>query len=317
MKFTTFPQGDQMPLLGLGTWKSNDREAYNAVREAIRIGYRHFDCASRYENEKEIGEALSDAISDGEVTREELWITSKLWNNAHQKKHVRPNLLQTLNDLRLEYVDLYLIHWPVILKPEIIFPDKAEDFIPLEEVPIEETWLELEKCTNDGLVKYLGVSNFSIKKIKDLLTHCQIRPTCNQVESHPFFQQKDLLSFCKSEGIVLTAYSPLGSQDRPDRLKKVDDPFVLTHPTVLDIAKSYGVSAAQILIAWAVCRGTSVIPKSSNPDRLRENFVAADLELDKPTMDEITRLDRGFRYIDGTIWTIPGSPYTLENLWDE
>ena len=305
-----------MPLLGLGTWKSNDREAYRAVREAIKIGYRHFDCAARYENEMEIGEAFADAIKEGEVKREELWITSKLWNNAHQAEHVEENLRQTLSDLRVQYLDLYLVHWPVVLKPEIGFPSSGADFLSLEQVPIKETWQALEGCAEAGLSKHIGVSNFSVKKINDLLEYCTIRPAANQVEGHPFLQQKQLLDFCQRENIIVTAYSPLGSLDRPARLIKETDPLIIRHPLILELAEEYGVSAAQILISWAICRGTAVIPKSSNPDRLRENFRAADLELASETMMKIAELDQHLRYIDGTIWTLPGSPYTLENLWD-
>lgn len=305
-----------MPMLGLGTWKADDGAAYKAVREAIRIGYRHFDCASRYGNEAEIGTAFADAIKSGEVGREELWITSKLWNNAHQKELVRPNLEQTLTDLQLDYLDLYLIHWPIALKPEIEFPSTGDDFLSPEEAPLQATWEALETCVDAGLTRYIGVSNFSIKKIEAILLNCRIRPAANQVEGHPFLQQKELLDYCKKENMVMTAYSPLGSKDRPARLIHPDEPTALEHPVIVELANEVGVSPAQILIAWAIGRGTAVIPKSSNPKRLADNFRAGDLELSCDAMDKINALDLNYRYVDGSFWAMPGSPYTVADLWD-
>ncbi|MCK5470122.1 MAG: aldo/keto reductase, partial [Cyclobacteriaceae bacterium] len=219
-----FKNNDEMPALGLGTWKSDPGEVYNAVREAIKIGYRHIDCAAIYGNEAEIGQAFSDAFKKGDVSREELWVTSKLWNNAHLKDDVRPGLEKTLKDLQLDYLDLYLMHWPVALKPDIGFPKSGADFLSLEEIPISVTWAALEDCSKAGLSKHIGVSNFSVKKLKALLKACEIRPEVNQIEMQPFFQQNSMLEFCNNENIVLTAYSPLGSTDRPAVFKAPDEP---------------------------------------------------------------------------------------------
>lgn len=306
-----------MPALGLGTWKSGPGEVYKAVREAVRIGYRHFDCAARYENEDEIGNALSDAIADGEVNRNELWITSKLWNNAHQKDHVLPALKESLENLKLDYLDLYLVHWPVALKPEVIFPSNPDEFLSLKEVPLIETWQGMEACVDEGLARHIGVSNFSVKKIENLLPQCRIRPEMNQVESHPYLQQQKLLIYCRQHDIHLTAYSPLGSMDRPSRLKKDEEPILLENGAIKKIAKAHQCSPAQVLIAWALQRGTSVIPKSANPKRLLENFRAAAFTLTDEDMNAIAALDRHYRYIHGEFWTPDGSPYTLANLWDE
>ena len=305
-----------MPMLGLGTWKSNERDAYRAVREALRIGYRHFDCAARYENEKEVGEAIADAIAAGEVTRKELWITSKLWNNAHRPDLVAPALNETLSDLQIEYLDLYLIHWPVAIRPEVIFPLRGDEFVSLREIPLIETWQAIENTKTQGLSRHIGVSNFNIPKINDLINHGSIKPECNQVEAHPFLPQEALLNYCKEKHIALTAYAPLGSLDRPARVRKDDDPILLENPTILQIAKETGYSPGQILIAWSVQRGAAVIPKSSNPGRLRQNFEAAEITLSPGQMQRISELDRNFRFIDGTIWTIDGSPYTLDELWN-
>ena len=317
MKFATLSDGQKVPMLGLGTWKSNEGDALRAITNALEIGYRHIDCAARYENEPEIGEAIATSMAAHQISRNDLWVTSKLWNSFHQAAHVEPALKRTLSDLKLDYLDLYLMHWPVALKPEVPFPAKGEDFMSLEQVPIIETWQAMEACVDKGLVRYIGVSNFSQKKISDLLGKCSIRPINNQVEAHPFLQQKELLQYCSSEGITLTAYSPLGSKDRPARLIRDEEPSLLDHPVVHEIANAQGVTPAQILIAWAINRGSMVIPKSSNPARLRENFQAADLELPCDAMDRLAELDRHYRYIDGSIWVMDKSPYTIAELWDE
>ena len=214
MQTLEFKNNDQMPILGLGTWKAEPGVVGNAVREAIRIGYRHIDCAAIYGNEAEIGIALEGAIQEGLVTREELWVTSKLWNNAHAKEGVPIALKKTLADLRLDYLNLYLIHWPVATKPDVVFPRKADDFFSLAEMPLSETWAGMEDCVERGLVKHIGVSNFSINKIEEL-SNSKTRPEVNQIELHPYLQQDDMLSYCSTTNIHLTAYSPLGSIDRP------------------------------------------------------------------------------------------------------
>jgi len=278
-KVHVFANGDRMPLLGLGTWKSQPGDVYKAVREAIRIGYRHIDCASLYGNEAEVGQALRDATLDGEVTRKDMWITSKLWSNAHGQKNVEPALRKTLSDLALDYVDLYLIHWPIPLKPSAVLPGSAADFMLPTEVPIHATWAGMEAAAGAGLARHLGVSNFSVKKIRELLPHCKIRPEVNQVELHPLLQQSALVAYCASEGIHVTAYAPLGSGDRPAFLKAPDAPVLLDNEVIRSIAEAHGCAPAQVLLAWHVQRGISAIPKSITPARLRENLAAAQLEL--------------------------------------
>jgi len=314
MQSLTFNNNEKMPILGLGTWKSEPGEVGKAVQEAIRIGYRHIDCAAIYGNEAEIGKALEEIMQAGLVKRDELWITSKLWNNAHARAEVPIALKKTLADLRLDYLDLYLIHWPVATRPDVVFPKKADDFFSLEEMPLHETWAGMEDCVESGLIKHIGVSNCSIKKIEEL-SSAKIRPEVNQIELHPYLQQEEMLSYCNVNNIYLTAYSPLGSGDRPDGMKAANEPSLIENPVVGKIAQAHGCSAAQVLLRWAIERGTSVIPKSTNPDRLAENLETANLKLDNQEMAELAKLEIGFRYVNGEFWTMQGSPYTLTELW--
>jgi alcohol dehydrogenase (NADP+) len=315
MQTLTFANNDQMPILGLGTWKSEPGEVAKAVREAIRIGYRHIDCASIYGNEAEIGEALEEAMQAGEVSREELWITSKLWNNAHARDQASEALRKTLQDLRLDFVDLYLIHWPVAIKPDVIFPTTGSQFLSLEEVPLTETWADMETCVYQGLTKHIGVSNFGIKNIALVSEGAIIKPEMNQVELHPYLQQEELLTYCRKHNIHLTAYSPLGSRDRPDVMKKPDELNLLENPVVMSIAQTHACTPAQVLLRWSIERDTAVIPKSVSPDRMAENFRVTELKLSGQDMAELAKLDSGFRYVHGEFWTFEGSPYTMESLW--
>lgn len=317
MKTLKFSDGDEMPIVGLGTWKSAPGEVYAAVREAIRVGYRHIDCAFRYGNEAEIGAALRDAISEGLVTRQDLWITSKLWNNSHGRENVEKGLKKSLEDLGLEYLDLYLIHWPIPLPAHVVFPSSGAEFLNPEEVPLSETWEGMEAAVSAGLTRHIGVSNFSIKKLSELVAHSKIKPEVNQVELHPFLQQKELVAYCQSEGIQLTAYAPLGSADRPAFAKAPDAPVLLENPVIQSIAQERGCTPAQVLIAWSIHRGISVIPKSVSPIRLQENLAAAEVELTQADMQRIAELDQNYRFIMGQFWAIEGSPWSLQTLWDE
>ena len=317
VKAHRFANGDSMPLIGLGTWKSDPGQVYAAVREAIRIGYRHIDCAALYGNEAEIGQALRDAIHDGDVTRKDLWITSKLWSNAHGRENVAPALQKTLTDLGLEYVDLYMVHWPIALRSTAVLPGSAADFLPLSEAPLHETWAAMEAAVDAGLVRHLGISNFSAKKLRELLPHCRLKPEVNQVELHPLLQQKELLAYCTAQGIHVTAYAPLGSGDRPAFIKAPDAPVLLDSPAIRSIAEAHERTSAQVLLAWHVQRGISAIPKSVTPARLRENLEADELTLSPTELERIAGLDQGYRMIAGTFWAVPGTTWTLQTIWDE
>ncbi len=317
MRAFTFDNGDTLPAIGLGTWLSAPGEVGAAVKAAIELGYRHIDCAAIYGNEAEIGAALRECFAAGLVRREELWITSKLWNTAHAQAAVLPALQKTLAELQLEYLDLYLVHWPVAVRPGVQMVRSPADLVSLEELPLHETWRGMEAIADAGLARHIGVSNHSVKKLRSLLSGARRRPEVNQVELHPYLQQPALFDFCETANIHLTGYSPLGAGGRPQRCRQSDDPVLLLEPQVAAIAKRHGATPAQVVLAWATQRGTSVIPKSVKRHRIAENFGAAKLSLSDADMATLGQLDRHHRYVNGDLWLVPGGPYTWENLWDE
>lgn len=317
MNQLTFRNGDKLDAIGLGTWKSEPGEVYQAVRDAIKIGYRHIDCAWIYQNEAEIGNAFQDAFKSGEVKREELFVTSKLWNSFHAPADVEKAVRESLTALQLDYLDLYLIHWPIAHKPGVVFSEDATGFASLEEYPIAETWKAMESLVDQGLVRHIGVSNFNVPKLQRLAASARIVPEMNQVESHPLLAQNELLQFCNAHGILYTAYSPLGSRDRSAAMKGEDEPDMFENDVLRSIANTHGVHPAQILIKWAEGRGTAVIPKSVNPTRLKQNLDSAKITLSAEEMNQINGLDKGYRFLDGKFWEREGGYYTAESLWNE
>jgi alcohol dehydrogenase (NADP+) len=315
MKTLQFENKDTVHAIGLGTWKATGNEVKNAVKMALEVGVRHIDTASVYGNEKEIGEALAEVFAEGKITRDEVFITSKLWNDAHRQSHVIPALHDSLKKLQLDYLDLYLIHWPVAFRPGVGRPQKPDDYLSLEEVPIIETWRELEKAKERRLVRHIGVSNFSEEKLKDLVSKATMKPEMNQVELHPLLQQEELLAYCKSENIFMTAYSPLGSGDRTDDMKGEDEPNLLELKEIVAIARKHNASPGQVLINWHTQRGTGVIPKSTSKEHIRENFLAANLQLDEADMKSIHLLDSGSRFITGAFFEEPSKGYS--DIYDE
>lgn len=269
----------KIPAIGLGTWKAEKGKVGQAVAYAVKqAGYRHIDCAAIYENEAEIGEAL------GKLHRDELFVTSKLWNTEHHPDRVEKACRRTLADLKLDYLDLYLMHWG-IAQPEPI--------------PIQTTWAAMEKLLDKGLVKSIGVANFTTMMLVDLLTYARIKPTVNQIEIHPYNSQVELVEYCQRLGITVTAYSPLGSW----RGKQV----LLSDPVVKEIAQEQQKTPAQVLIKWSLQRGLVVIPKSTTPERIAENIDVFDFELTPGQMTRINGLNKNQRIIDPIEWW--GIPY--------
>ncbi|MED7789471.1 aldo/keto reductase [Francisella sp. 19X1-34] len=308
MKEFTLNNGNKIPVLGLGTYLSDNNDVYKAVKHAIKNGYRHIDCAYFYGNEDQVGKAIKECLEEDIVKREDLFITSKLWNAYHKYEQVKPALLKTLNNLDLEYLDLYLIHWPVATKVDV--PTNAEDFISLDEAPIIDTWKAMESLVDDRLVKNIGVSNFSIKKLKSLLEKdIKIKPVTNQVEVHPYFQQKNLLNFCKEQNILLTAYSPLGTSNAKDEL--------LGNLDIIRISEKYNAEPAQVILAWLIEKNIIAIPKSITPERIDKNLVSQYIKLDSNDIHKLNSLDKNHKFIRGDFFALKGSPYTLENVWDE
>jgi len=317
MKQLTFRNGDKLDILGLGTWKSKPGEVYEAVRSAIRIGYRHFDCAFIYMNEKEIGQAFADAFAAGDVKREDVWITSKLWNHCHRREDVIPALKGTLADLQLDYLDLYLVHWPHVFKKDFMGATKANETWSTAEVPHIETWRGIEEAVELGLAKHIGVCNFNKHKLGDLIGKATIKPEMNQVELHPMLHQNELLEFCQENGVHVTAYSPLGSPDRSAGMKASDEPNLFQHPIINELARKHNCTEAQIMIAWAMERGTAVIPKSVNPERQLQNFKSTEIKLSADDMQLMASADKGYRYVKGQFWAFEGTEYSMDWLWNK
>jgi alcohol dehydrogenase (NADP+) len=320
MKVLKLQSGSELPALGIGTWTLNPSEiraTHASIRHAIEIGYRHIECAMIYGNEAAVGAAIAESINSGTVTREQLWVTSKLWNDSHAPPDVDSALDKTLADLRLDYLDLYLIHWPVCLRKGTVLPQSAADLLSLEQMPLAETWAALEQTVADGRCRHLGVSNFSAQKLGVLLETATIKPTVTQVELHPYLQQQALVDHAKAHGVVVTAYAPLGSPGRPEMFKRPEEPVLLEDPLIVDIAASLRCSPAQILLAWALARDTAVVVKSFKAPRLAENLAAVEISLSPEIMDQIAGLDRARRYFPADMWACPGSPYTSANIWDE
>ena len=267
----------------------------------IDHGYRHIDCASVYGNEKEIGQAFDKIFSSKNISRKDMFVTSKLWNTDHHPDNVEIACRKTLNDLQLEYLDLYLVHWGVpFVHGDDIEPIGTDGIVKTEQISTQQTWKAMEALVDKGLVKSIGVANFTAPMIVDLLTYASFIPVINQIEIHPYNSQKDLVDYCHKKEIKITAYSPLGSygdlQDRP-----------ISDEVVIKIAKLHNKTPAQVLIKWCIHRGLSVIPKSTNSERIAENIDVFALNLTDEDMEKLDALNKDQRYVDPSGWW--GIPY--------
>ena len=294
--------------MGLGLWKIARPDAPAIVEEAIRVGYRHIDSACDYGNEVEAGQGIRAALAKGLCRRDDLWVTSKLWNTYHEPQYVRPAVERSLRDLGLDYLDLYLVHFPIALKyvsfetrypPEWIHDPAANEprMEPIA-VPLADTWRAMEDLVSAGLVRRIGLCNCSVALIRDLLAVGRIRPAVLQVELHPFLTQEKLLRFCREASIAVTAFSPLGAPSYVPLGIATAAESVLEHSVVTGIAAAVGRTPAQVVLRWGMQRGTSVIPKTSRPERLWENLAACEFTLSAEQMQAISSLDRGRRFND-------------------
>ncbi|MBP9670206.1 aldo/keto reductase [Candidatus Woesebacteria bacterium] len=285
--------GLEMPLIGMGTWKSEPNKVGEAVKYALlEAGYKHIDGAAIYRNEPEVGEAYEEVFKT--VNREDIFITSKLWNTNHNPKYVEEACRQTLKDLKLEYLDLYLMHWGVAFAHGGELEPMKDGKVVTENISIKETWQAMEKLVELKLVKSIGVANFTRSQLDSLLSYAEIKPAVNQIEMHPYLSQVELLKYCNSKGIVVTAYSPLGRLG----VTTYEVPRLHNEPIIQVLAKKYNKSVAQVLLNWGLLRGTVVIPKSVTPERIKENIGAYDFALTRDDIKQIDTLNKNFRFVD-------------------
>lgn len=298
-----------MPQVGFGLWKVDKATCADTVYNAIKVGYRLFDGACDYGNEKEAGEGVARAIKDGLVKREELFLVSKLWNSFHEGDKVEPICRKQLADWGIDYFDLFIVHFPVALKyvdPETRYPPgwavDGKDDVQLSNASIQETWEAMEGLVEKGLAKSIGISNFQGSLILDLLRYAKIRPATLQIEHHPYLVQPTLLKLAESEGIAVTAYSSFGPQSfiELEWQKAKDTPVLFEHPVVTKIADRVKKTPAQVLLRWATQRGLAVIPKSNNPERLQQNLEVTNFDLTEEDLNAISGLDRHLRFNNPT-----------------
>lgn len=316
----TLNTGARMQAIGLGTFGS-DHVSHQAVADAVRyaasVGYRHFDCASVYGNEDRIGYAFKEILKNG-ICRDEVWVTSKLWNDKHGEHDVIPSCEKSLKDLQLDYLDLYLVHWP--------FPNhhpagcdvtaRSGQAVPYIHENYMRTWRKMEELVDHGLVRHIGTSNMTIPKMKLLLRDARIKPVANEMELHPHFQQREFVQFLVEQGIQPIGYSPIGSPARPERDRTPEDTSPTEDPAIRMIGQRLGIHPAVVCIKWAVQRGQVPIPFSTNPKNILSNLRGViSKPLSAEDMATIETLDRNCRLIKGQVFLWKDNQ-AWEDLWD-
>ena len=297
-----------IPPVGFGLWKIPKDQCASAVYQAIKSGYRHLDSASDYGNEKEVGDGIKRAIDDGLCSRDDLWVTSKLWNTYHAKEHVQPAIEKSLNDLQLDYLDLYLVHFPIALK-YVAFetrypaewlhqPNSNNPSMELAKVPLHETWQAMENLVSKKLTRQIGVCNYNSGLLHDLINYATIKPAMLQIESHPYLTQERLIRLAKQYDIPVTAFSPLGALSYVELDMAGQKDSVLMQEVVIKAAKRLEKTPAQIVLRWGVQRGCSIIPKTSKVERMSENLSLFDFELNDEEMNDISALNINKRFND-------------------
>lgn len=317
----TLYTGEQIPAIGMGTFGS-DRftpdQVSAAVAGAIKVGYRLFDCAAVYGNEDLIGQVFDTAIKNGEVKREELFITSKVWNNMHGQGDVLLSVAKSLKDLKLDYIDLFFVHWPFpnYHAPGCDVDSRSKDAKPYIHEAFMKTWRQMERLVDAGLVRNIGTSNMTIPKLELLLRDCRIKPVANEMELHPCFQQPELYDYCVANGIQPIGFCPIGSPTRPDRDKTPEDVADIEEPVVAEIAKKHGIHPAVVCLKWAVQRGQIPIPFSVHEVEYLSNLKCTieDLLTDEE-MEALKTVDRNCRLIKGQVFLWEGAK-DWTDLWD-
>ncbi len=316
----TLYTGAKMPAIGLGTFGSDHVSAETvaiAVLGAAAVGYRHFDCAAVYGNESEIGRSLAAIIAGG-IPREELWVTSKLWNDKHSPADVIPTCEKSLKDLQVDYLDMYLVHWPFPNHhdPGVDVSARRHDARPYIHDEYMALWREMEKLVEMGLVRHIGTSNMTIPKLQLLLRDAKIKPSANEMELHPHFQQPELFEFVRANGIEPVGFSPLGSPNRPERDKTATDTVDTEDPVIIAIAERLGIHPATVCIKWAVQRGQTPIPFSVKRANYLSNLRATVSEpLTSEDIGAISLIDKNCRLIKGQVFLWKDNQ-SWEDLWD-
>jgi diketogulonate reductase-like aldo/keto reductase len=312
--------GARIPSIGLGTFGSDhctSGEIAQAVAGAISVGYRHLDCASVYGNEPQIGEVLRQLFASG-LRREDLWITSKLWNDKHAEDEVIPSCHKSISDLHCGYLDAYLVHWPFpnFHPPGCTVDSRSPDARPYIHENYMKTWRQMEKLVDMDLARHIGTSNMTVPKLRLLLRDARIKPALNEMELHPHLQQPELFEFVRANGIQPVGYCPIGSPQRPERDRTPEDTVDIEDPVILGIASRLGVHPAVVCVAWAVQRGQIPIPQSVNRANYLANLRAvASQPLTDEEMRAIAEIDRNCRLIKGQVFLWKANQ-TWEDLWD-